>query len=290
MINTGIVIKNMNGYFYVQVPDGQVLECKVRGKLKKSRYSILVGDRVDVSEDGFVEAIHPRYNAMVRPAIANIDQVILVVAAREPDINELLFNRLLVMIEDSDIPLVICINKWDLADDRAKALVERYRNVGYEVITTSTFEGRGIDGLREHLAHKVTAFAGPSGVGKSSLLNAVDPKFQFQTGSVSNKIKRGRHTTRHATLFALDGDSFIMDTPGFSAVEFKNLSLERLTSLFPEFLNHESACQFSPCYHLHEPVCGVKKALEAGDISQERYEAYLAIRQEIQKELAKRHR
>ena len=227
---------------------------------------------------------------MVRPAVANIDQVILVVAAREPDINELLFNRLLIMIEDSDIPLVICINKWDLADDHAKALLERYRGVGYEVITTSTLEGWGIDDLRQHLAHKVTAFAGPSGVGKSSLLNAVDPKFQFQTGAVSNKIKRGRHTTRHATLFALDGDSFIMDTPGFSAVEFKNLSLERLTSLFPEFLNHEEACQFSPCYHLHEPVCGVKKALEAGDISQERYEAYLAIRQEIQKELAKRRR
>ncbi len=290
MINTGIVIKNMNGYFYVQVPDGQVLECKVRGKLKQSRYSILVGDRVDISEDGFIEAIHPRHNAMVRPAVANINQVILVVAAREPDINELLFNRLLIMIEDSDIPLVICINKWDLADDNAKALVERYRDVGYEVITTSTFEGRGIDDLRQHLAHKVTAFAGPSGVGKSSLLNAVDPKFQFQTGSVSNKIKRGRHTTRHATLFALDGDSFIMDTPGFSAVEFKNISLERLTSLFPEFLNYESACQFSPCYHLHEPACGVKKALEAGNISQERYEAYLAIRQEIQKELAKRRR
>ena len=282
---TGIVVKNMNGYFYVQLPEGAVRECKVRGKLKQGRYSLLVGDHVSISQDGFIERIEPRKNAMVRPAVANIDQVILVVAAHEPDINELLFNRLLVMIEHTDIPLIVCINKWDLADEPSYQLLDRYRQAGYQVITTSTYEGKGIDELRALLNHKVTAFAGPSGVGKSSLLNAVDPKFEFQTGAVSDKIKRGRHTTRHASLFALNSDSFIMDTPGFSAIEFPDVSLERLTSLFPEFLAYEGACKFSPCYHVHEPVCGVKEALEEGKISQERYDAYLAIRQEIEKEL-----
>lgn len=290
MTQRGIVIKNMNGYFYVQVADGSVHECKVRGKLKKSRYSLLVGDYVEISADNFIEAIEERHNSMLRPAVANIDQVILVVAAHEPDLNELLFNRLLIMIEDSDIPLIICINKWDLADESSHSLLERYRNIGYEVLTTSTYKGDGIDQLKARLAHKVTAVAGPSGVGKSSLLNAVDPKFAFQTGAVSDKIKRGRHTTRHASLFALDGDSFIMDTPGFSAIEFRDLSLERLPSLFPEFLAYEGACKFSPCYHHHEPVCGVKDALGQGLISQERYDAYLTIRQEIEKELAKKRR
>ena len=280
-MNIGIVVKNMNGYFYVQSPDGEVHECKVRGRLKQNRYTLLVGDRVHYSEDGFIESILPRINSMVRPAVANIDQVILVVAAHEPDINELLFNKLLVMIEHADIPVVICLNKCDLAGENTRELVDRYQTIGYTVIRTSTYVKEGLEELRSTLEGKITAFAGPSGVGKSSLLNALEPNFAFQTGDVSDKIKRGRHTTRHASLFSLNEESFIMDTPGFSAIEFNDVSLERLPSLFPEFLSCEVDCKFSPCYHDKEPVCGVKQAVDNGVVFLSRYEAYLAIREEI---------
>lgn len=271
----------MNGYFYVQDSLGEVHECKVRGRLKQNRYTLLVGDRVNYSQDGFIESILPRKNSMVRPAVANIDQVILVVAAREPDINELLFNKLLVMIEHVDIPVRICINKYDLHEESTDELVTMYQRIGYDVMTTSTYTNDGLDVLEQALQGKITAFAGPSGVGKSSLLNALEPNFAFQTGDVSDKIKRGKHTTRHASLYSLNEDSFIMDTPGFSTIEFNDVSLERLPSLFPEFLSYEDECKFSPCYHDKEPICGVKSALEQGEIYQSRYEAYLTIRKDI---------
>ncbi|WP_273419141.1 ribosome small subunit-dependent GTPase A [Veillonella caviae] len=281
-MNSGIVIKNVNGYFYVQDEVCTVHECKVRGRIKKNKYSLLVGDRVEISDDGFVETILPRKNSMIRPAVANIDQVVLVVAAHEPDINLLLLNKMLVMIEHADIPIVLCINKCDLADSETDELVALYQSIGYTVITTSVYANLGITTLKEILSHKVTAFAGPSGVGKSSLLNAVDSKFAFQTGEVSDKIKRGKHTTRHASLFSLDDDSFIMDTPGFSAIEFSDISLERLPTLFPEFNNYVENCKFSPCYHEHEPVCGVKEAINSNRITPSRYAAYMSIRKDIQ--------
>ncbi|WP_288760126.1 ribosome small subunit-dependent GTPase A [uncultured Veillonella sp.] len=280
-MKTGIVVKNMNGYFYVQGEDGTITECKVRGRLKKGRYSLLVGDRVIYGNEGTIENILPRRNELKRPHIANIDQVVLVVAAHAPDINSLLLDKLLVMIEHADIPLVVCINKSDLADETMAEIVERYQKVGYTVVMTSTYTGEGIDTLRRILDGHVSAFAGPSGVGKSSLLNAVEPDFAFQTGEVSDKIKRGRHTTRHASLYALNDHSFIMDTPGFSAIDFSDISPERLTSLYPEFMTYEDGCKFSPCYHEHEPVCTVKEAVESGIIHKERYASYLAIREEI---------
>jgi len=189
-MSTGIVIKNMNGYFYIQDEFGTIHECKVRGRIKKSKYSLLVGDRVEFSEDGFVENILPRHNSMIRPAVANIDQVILVVASHNPDINELLLDKMLVMIEHADIPVILCINKYDVGDASTDVLIDKYKSIGYHVITTSAINHIGIDELRNHLQHKITAFAGPSGVGKSSLLNAVDEKFAFQTGEISDKIKR----------------------------------------------------------------------------------------------------
>lgn len=280
-MKTGIVIKNMNGYFYVQDEHGEIHECKVRGRLKQGRYSLLVGDRVSFDPAGTIEAIMTRHNQLKRPHVANLDQVILVVAAHEPDINELLLNKLIIMIEHADILLVLCINKCDLRDENIASLAEIYRQIGYTVIETSTRTGEGLDILREQLHHKVSAFAGPSGVGKSSLLNAIEPSFAFQTGEVSDKIKRGRHTTRHALLYSLDDDSFIMDTPGFSAIDFSEISEERLPSLYPEFLAAESGCKFSPCYHEHEPVCGVKDAVADGRIRTGRYESYLVIREEI---------
>ncbi|WP_311531711.1 ribosome small subunit-dependent GTPase A [uncultured Veillonella sp.] len=281
-MSTGIVIKNMNGYFYIQDELGTIHECKVRGRIKKSKYSLLVGDRVEFSEDGFVETILPRHNSMIRPAVANIDQVILVVAAHNPDINELLLDKMLVMIEHADIPVILCINKYDVGDASTDALIDKYKTIGYRVITTSAINHIGIDELRNQLQHKVTAFAGPSGVGKSSLLNAVDEKFAFQTGEISDKIKRGKHTTRHASLFSLNADSFIMDTPGFSSIEFTDITLERLPTLFPEFSDYVEACKFNPCYHEHEPICGIKEALADHKIYESRYDAYTIIRKDIQ--------
>ncbi|MDY3983016.1 MAG: ribosome small subunit-dependent GTPase A [Veillonellaceae bacterium] len=285
----GIVVKNMNGYFYVQDQEGGLHECKVRGRLKQKRYSLLVGDKVVYGEDGFVESILPRYSELYRPAVANINQVILVVAAHMPDINTLLLDRLCVSIEDKDLPFLICINKYDLADERTKEVEVIYKQAGYEVLYTSTYTGQGLSELKERLKHKITAFAGPSGVGKSSLLNAVEPAFNFQTGQVSDKIKRGRHTTRHASLYALGADSFIMDTPGFSSLDMSHISLERLPTLFPEILAREGHCKYNPCYHDKEPVCAIKEAVASGAIHPSRYANYLQLRQEIQEQIKKRY-
>lgn len=278
----GVVIKNMNGYFYVQTPSGDVHECKVRGRLKKERYSLLVGDTVHITDDGWIDSIEERRNSLRRPAIANIDQVIVVVAAREPDIHPLLLDRLLVMIHHSRIPPVLVINKYDLHTEDTMKLKSIYENIGYTVLCTSTYTGEGIDELRYVLHDKISAFAGPSGVGKSSLLNAVDPNFAFQTGAVSDKIKRGRHTTRHASLYSLDESSFIMDTPGFSALEHTGMTVEELVHTFLEFGNHDRGCKFSPCSHSHEPICSVKDALANGQISEQRYQSYLTIKSELE--------
>ena len=278
----GVVIKNMNGYFYVQTPSGDVHECKVRGRLKKERYSLLVGDTVSITDDGWIDSIEERRNSLRRPAIANIDQVIVVVAAREPDIHPLLLDRLLVMIHHSHIPPILVINKYDLHTEDTVKLKSIYENIGYTVLCTSTYTGEGIGELRHVLHGKISAFAGPSGVGKSSLLNAVDPNFAFQTGAVSDKIKRGRHTTRHASLYSLDESSFIMDTPGFSALDHTGMDVEELVHTFPEFGDHDKGCKFSPCSHSHEPICSVKDALASGQISEQRYQSYLTIKSELE--------
>lgn len=213
--------------------------------------------------------------------VANIDQVLITFAARQPDLNELLLNRFLVLAEWSGIPeITICINKCDLLEESPEFLQD-YAQAGYRLLMVSAHEGQGIGELRQLLSGKVTVFAGPSGVGKSSLLNAVDSKLALATGKISDKIKRGKHTTRAACLLPLPDGGTVVDTPGFSAAELESIDKSQLAFYFPEFRPYIEKCYYNTCTHSHEPSCAVKAAVEAGTISKARYDAYLSILQTI---------
>lgn len=285
-METGRVIKSYNSFFYVETGDG-LLACRIRGRLKRDRRgigSVCPGDIVEYSRlqdgTGVVERPLKRKSLLRRPAVANVDQVVLTFAAAQPDLHPLLLNRFLVLAEWSDIPsIIICVNKMDLA--KSKDFLSDYENL-YPIIRVSAKEQEGIGELRKCLAGKVTVFAGPSGVGKSSLLNALDSGLKLVTGDVSEKILRGRHTTRVAELLPYEG-GFIADTPGFSAMELSELESAELAGYFPEFIPYLGKCRFSPCTHSHEPDCAVKRAVEGKEISSERYEAYVSILEEISK-------
>lgn len=280
------VIKMYNGFYYLQVAgEDELLSCRLRGRIKRNKGAVVTGDYVEYQllEDGtgVIEECLPRRTLLKRPAVANIDQVLITFAARQPDLNQLLLNRFLVLAEWSGIPeIVICINKCDLLAEREDFLQD-YVQTGYRLLLVSAHEGEGIAELKELLSGKVTVFAGPSGVGKSSLLNAVDSRLQLATGKISDKIKRGRHTTRAACLLPLPGGGTVVDTPGFSAAELENIDKSELAFYFPEFRPYIDKCYYNTCTHSHEPDCAVKEAVEAGTISTARYEAYLNILQTI---------
>ena len=289
---TGQVIKMYNGFYYVQqdaAPDEELLSCRLRGRIKRNKGAVVTGDYVEYQllDDGtgIIEECLPRRSMLQRPAVANVDQVIITFAACQPDLNLLLLNRFLVLAEWSGIPeIVICINKLDLLPEADReGFLQNYREAGYKVMLVSAHQQVGIDELRQQLSHKVTVFAGPSGVGKSSLLNAIDSNLQLTTGVISDKIKRGKHTTRATCLIPMTGGGTVVDTPGFSAAEteLEQLDKEQLAGFFPEFRRHLSACYYQPCSHSHEPNCMIKAAVESGSISQERYDAYLNILQTI---------
>lgn len=275
-----------NGFYYLQVPgQEELLSCRLRGRLKRNKGSVVTGDLVEYEllgdGTGVIEGCQPRRNLLRRPAVANIDQVLITFAARQPDLNELLLSRFLVLAEWSGIPeIVICINKCDLLEEKP-VFLENYIQAGYDVLMVSAHTGRGMEELRQQLQGKVTVFAGPSGVGKSSLLNAVDGNLELATGKISDKIKRGKHTTRAACLLPLEGGGTVVDTPGFSAAELEEIDKARLAWYFPEFRPYIEKCYYNTCTHSHEPECAVKEAVEAGSICQARYDAYLNILQTI---------
>lgn len=283
---TAQVIKMYNGFYYLQVAGKEeLLSCRLRGRIKRNKGAVVTGDYVEYQllEDGtgVIESCLPRRTLLKRPAVANIDQVLITFAARQPDLNELLLNRFLVLAEWSKIPeIVICINKCDLLEEGADFLQD-YVKAGYRLLMVSAHEGQGIDELRQLLANRVTVFAGPSGVGKSSLLNAVDSKLSLATGKISDKIKRGKHTTRAACLLPLPEGGTVVDTPGFSAAELESIDKSQLAFYFPEFRPYIEKCYYNTCTHSHEPDCAVKEAVEAGAISKARYDAYLNILQTI---------
>ena len=283
---TAQVIKMYNGFYYLQVAgQEELLSCRLRGRIKRNKGAVVTGDYVEYQmlEDGtgVIESCLPRRTLLKRPAVANIDQVLITFAARQPDLNQLLLNRFLVLAEWSGIPeIVICINKCDLLEEKADFLQD-YVQAGYKLLMVSAQEGQGIQELKNLLAGRVTVFAGPSGVGKSSLLNAVDSNLELATGKISDKIKRGKHTTRAACLLPLPEGGTVVDTPGFSAAELENIDKAQLAHYFPEFRPYIEKCYYNTCTHSHEPNCAVKEAVAAGAICQARYEAYLNILQTI---------
>ena len=278
----GRVIKNYNGYYYVDTGSGDCIECRRRGKLKEK---VLVGDLLEFTATdpgkGVVEKVLPRMNKLIRPAVANIDGMFIVMAAAAPNPNRFLIDQMLMTCEYGGIHPSLCFNKCDLDRETAAEYAAFYRCCGYEVFLVSAMTGKGLAAVRERLSGKVTAFGGPSGVGKSSLLTRIAGK-KLTVGAVSDKIGRGRHTTRHSEIMKLDEKTYVVDTPGFSALDFSHLKAHEILPLMPDLATHAGRCRFSSCVHRFEPDCSVKEALTAGKILPERYETYCKVTDSIQ--------
>lgn len=247
-----------------------------------------MGDNVEIEildeseKKGNIVKILPRQNELIRPAVANIDQALVVFAITKPNPHFNLLDRFLVMMESKEIPVVLCFNKEDIATDpQVKELESIYESCGYPLVFVSAKEERGIENIRELLKGKTTAIAGPSGVGKSSIINILQPEADMETGAISTKIERGKHTTRHSELFAIDENSYIMDTPGFSSLYVNDYEKEDLKYFFPEFRKYEGMCKFNGCDHVHEPGCAVKAALEEDKIHKIRYQNYIEMYEEL---------
>ena len=285
---TGKIIKGIAGFYYIHNGQDKVYACKAKGIFRNRGIKPVVGDNVkftvldEEALEGNIDEILPRTNVLVRPASANVDQALVVFAITQPDPNFNLLDRFLIMMEKENVPAVICFNKKDLAkQEELELLYETYKSCGYDVIFSSTFNGEGLDEIREILKGKTTVVAGPSGVGKSSITNALQENVQMETGEISKKLKRGKHTTRHSQVIPVGHDTYLMDTPGFSSLYLTDIEEQELKAYFPEFRRYEEQCRFQGCRHIHEPDCGVKAALAEHEISQLRYEDYLGLYNEL---------
>ena len=285
---TGRIVKGISGFYYVFVAGSGIYECKAKGAFRKQQIKPLVGDLVEIdvlSEEnhlGNVVEILPRKNALIRPAVANVDQALVIFATDSPKPNLNLLDRFLVMMAYQDVPVQICFNKEDLgADDEKQQLREIYEKAGYPVHFTQATTGQGGAEIFALLQGKTTTVAGPSGVGKSSLINGLQDHTTMETGNISEKIGRGKHTTRHSEQIPIVEDSFIMDTPGFSTLYIPGFEKEDLQNFYPEFKEYEPYCRFKGCSHISEPDCGVKEALAEGKISPLRYENYKLLYEEL---------
>lgn len=285
----GRIVKGIAGFYYVDTEDG-IFECRAKGIFRNQKVKPLVGDLVELEvlsqeeKEGSVISILPRKSELIRPAVANVDQALVIFALVSPKPNFNLLDRFLVLMEKQGIPALICMNKTDLASDEMIAEVrERYRTSGYPLLFVSAAQKEGIEAIREYLRGKTTTVAGPSGVGKSSLINLLQDGVQMQTGAVSEKIERGRHTTRHTELMWVEEDTYILDTPGFSSIELFDIEKEELGGYFPEIAAHAGDCRFRGCAHLAEPDCAVKEAVDNGEISKGRYENYQLLYEDLKK-------
>ncbi len=276
----GRILRSLSGFYDVQTKDG-IVTCRGRGSLRRSGDSPLTGDMVQITLErgkGMIEKILPRKNHFVRPAVANVDVLVIFAANVNPVTEPFLIDRVAAIAGDQEVPVVLCINKCDL--DPAVDLTRIYQNAGFSVIQTSAETGEGVEELRQLLQGKLCAFTGNSGVGKSSILNRLCPELALATGEVSEKLGRGRHTTRHVQLYQLDADTYVADTPGFSSFDTDQMEVilkENLQYAFPDFGAFVGKCQFHDCAHRKEPGCAVRQALEAGQIEATRYDSYLRL-------------
>lgn len=284
----GKIIKGIAGFYYVHVVHSGIYECKAKGVFRNKKIKPLVGDNVEfeiLDEEnriGNIINIYDRKNELIRPAVSNISQALVVFAIANPMPNLNLLDRFLVMMERNGIDTIICFNKIDLVDEEEiLKLRDIYVKAGYHVMFTSTKENMGIEEVLRVIDGKTTAFAGPSGVGKSSLLNALIPEANSQTGEISEKIKRGKHTTRHTEIFNVSDDTYLMDTPGFSSLYVNDFEKEELKNYFREFIEYNNGCRFTGCVHVNEPDCLVKEAVENGGINRSRYDNYILMYEEI---------
>lgn len=285
---TGKIIKGIAGEYFVHVPEHGIIKCKAKGIFRHKNMKPLVGDNVLIeilsvdNSTGSITDILDRKNELIRPAVANIDQTLLVFAAKSPLPNRNLLDRFLVMMESQNMETILCFNKMDLAvKDETDELKDTYEKAGYKVLFISVKNDEGIDEVMSLLSGKTTSLAGPSGVGKSSLINRLVPEAVMETGDISRKIERGKHTTRHSEIFSLGGDTYILDTPGFSSIYTCECEKEELKGFFPDFYPFEGQCRFNGCVHVNEPDCAIKDAVAQGKIGESRYENYVVFYNEI---------
>ena len=281
MKQNGRIVKALSGFYYVQLPDGQRIECRARGIFRKERITPLVGDEVVVTMErgkGMVEEILPRRNSFVRPAVSNLDALVILASEANPVTDPFLIDRVAAIAGDRGVPVLLCVNKVDLND--ADTLIGIYRRAGFAVFPTSAETGEGIDALFDAIRGKTVAFTGNSGVGKSSILNRMEPDCSVKTGEVSEKLGRGRHTTRHVEMYCLPDGTCVIDTPGFSSFDTEQMELilkENLQYAFPDFAPYLGACRYHDCAHLKEPDCAVLAALRDGKIEPTRHASYVRL-------------
>lgn len=290
----GKIIKGIAGFYYIETHDARIYECKAKGIFRKDNVKPLVGDNVMIdiideeNKKGNITEILPRKNRLLRPPVANVDQAVILFAIVKPDPNYNLLDRFLIMMRQQNLPVIICFNKQDIAtQEEQQELYNAYEKCGYKVLFISVKEEKGLDELKELLRGKTTTLAGPSGVGKSSLLNKLVPDALMLTGELSRKIDRGKNTTRHSELFYVselsqgDEETYLFDTPGFTSLNLNDVTTDNLMQYYPEFEEYEPECRFGGCSHIAEPDCGVKNALSEGKISAVRYENYKIIYEDL---------
>lgn len=278
----GTIIKGIAGFYYIKTDEG-IVECKARGKFRLNELTPMVGDIVEITVKngkGVIDKIHKRTNQLIRPAVSNVTQALVVFAVKNPEINEDLLNKFLINCEFNNLKAVVCFNKLDLTSDHeTNEIVDMIKSTGYEVLFIKAKEGYGIEQIKEKLKNNITVLCGPSGVGKSTILNKIAGRELMETGEISEKLRRGKHTTRHSELIDV-GDGFVVDTPGFSSMDIDFISKDELEGCFPEFKEYIGDCKFTGCLHYKEPNCAIKNAVENSEINVKRYEFYVKTLEE----------
>jgi len=279
----GTIIKGIAGFYYVKTKENKLVECKARGKFRFNELTPMVGDIVEISVSdgkGIINSVLPRKSRLIRPAVANITQALIVFAFKNPDINMELLNRFLVLCEYHNLKVTVCLNKSDYKDDENNEIIEMLSGTGYDLLFLNAKMGIGIDKIREKLNDNITVLCGPSGVGKSTILNSIAGRVLMETGIVSEKVGRGKHTTRHSELIEME-NGFIVDTPGFSSLDIDFIEIDQLQHCFREFNDYIGHCRFNGCLHHKEPNCAIKDAVEKNIINNHRYDFYVKMLEEI---------